>query len=113
MLNEHQLARSVIVVRWSVRPQIALIHCGEGAERLPCLPHFGDKWIDQGGKEGEKKKRRNDCTGFSSEIGTKLREWAVGQAGGSCNSQAALSLNYSKTRYLTLCLLGDTSRLGH
>ena len=24
------------------------------------------------------------CTGFSSEIGTKLRELAVGQAGGSC-----------------------------
>ena len=25
----------------------------EGAERIPCLPHFGDKWIDQGGMEGE------------------------------------------------------------
>ena len=23
-------------------------------------------------------------TGFSSEIGTKLRDWAVGQAGGRC-----------------------------
>ena len=36
-------------------------------------------------------------TGFSSEIGTKLRDWAVGQAGGSCYSQAALSSNDSKT----------------
>ena len=37
-------------------------------------------------------------TGFSSEIGTKLRDWAVGQAGGSCYSWAALSSNDSKTR---------------
>ena len=37
-------------------------------------------------------------TGFSSEIGTKLRDWAVGQARGSCYSQAALSSNDSKTR---------------
>ena len=36
-------------------------------------------------------------TGFSSEIGTKLRESAVGQAGGSCYSWAALSSNDSKT----------------
>ena len=40
------------------------------------------------------------CTGFSSEIGTKLRDWAVGQAEGSCYSQAALSSNDSKTRYI-------------
>ena len=38
-------------------------------------------------------------TGFSSEIGTKLRESAVGQVGGSCFSQAALSSNDSKTLY--------------
>ena len=38
-------------------------------------------------------------TGFSSEIGTKLRDWAVGQAGGSCYSWAALSSNDSKTLY--------------
>ena len=38
-------------------------------------------------------------TGFSSEIGTKLRDWAVGQAGGSCYSRAALSSNDSKTLY--------------
>ena len=38
-------------------------------------------------------------TGFSSEIGTKLRESAVGQAGGNCYSRAALSSNDSKTRY--------------
>ena len=38
-------------------------------------------------------------TGFSSEIGTKLREWAVGQAWGSCYSRAALSSNDSKTLY--------------
>ena len=36
-------------------------------------------------------------TGFSSEIGTKLRDWAVGQAGAGCYSQAALSSNDSKT----------------
>ena len=39
-------------------------------------------------------------TGFSSEIGTKLRDWAVGQDGGSCYSRAALSSNDSKTRYV-------------
>ena len=39
-------------------------------------------------------------TGFLSEIGTKLRESAVGQAGGSCYSRAALSSNDSKTLYL-------------
>ena len=38
-------------------------------------------------------------TGFSSEIGTKLRDWAIGLAGGSCYSWAALSSNYSKTLY--------------
>ena len=37
------------------------------------------------------------CTGFSNEIGTKLRDWAVGQTGGSCYSRAALSSNDSKT----------------
>ena len=39
------------------------------------------------------------CTAFSSEIGTKLRESAVGQAGGSCYSRAALSSNDSKMLY--------------
>ena len=43
-------------------------------------------------------------TGFSSEIGTKLRDWAVGQAGGSRYSQAALSSNDSKTLYLWIRL---------
>ena len=43
--------------------------------------------------------RPGGTTGFSSEIGTKLRESAVGQAGGSCYSRAALSSNDSKTRY--------------
>ena len=38
-------------------------------------------------------------TGFSSEIGTELRESAVGQAGGSCYSRAVLSSNDSKTLY--------------
>ena len=42
----------------------------------------------------------NIFTGFSSEIGTKLRESAVGQAGGSCYSWAALSSNDSKTLYI-------------
>ena len=45
------------------------------------------------------KKSDKPCTGFSSEIGTKLRDWAVGQAWGSCYSQAASSSNDSKTRY--------------
>ena len=39
-------------------------------------------------------------TGFSSEIGTKLCDWAVGQAWGSCYSWAALSSNDSKMLYL-------------
>ena len=49
-------------------------------------------------------------TGFSSEIGTKLHDWAVGQAGGSCYSQASLSSNDSKTRYSSMLatLSGDT-----
>ena len=38
-------------------------------------------------------------TGFSTQIGTKLRDLAVGQAGASCYSLAALSSNDSKTRY--------------
>ena len=38
-------------------------------------------------------------TGFSSQIGTKLRDWAVGQAGGSSYFWAALSSNDSKTLY--------------
>ena len=42
---------------------------------------------------------RGTSTGFSSEIGTKLCDWAVGQAWGSCYSWAALSSNDSKTRY--------------
>ena len=38
------------------------------------------------------------CTGISSEIGTKLRDWAVGRAGAGCYSGAVLSSNDSKTR---------------
>ena len=38
-------------------------------------------------------------TAFSSEMRTKLRDWAVGQARASCYSQAALSSNDSKTLY--------------
>ena len=37
-------------------------------------------------------------TGFSSQIGTKLRDLAVGQAWGSCYYWAALSSNDPKTR---------------
>ena len=44
-------------------------------------------------------------TGFSSEIGTKLRESAFGQAGGSCYPRAALSSNDSKTQYKNIILL--------
>ena len=39
-------------------------------------------------------------TGISSEIRTKLRDWAVLQARASCYSQAALYSNDSKTLYL-------------
>ena len=54
------------------------------------------KW---GGKSGDalEQTNLNLTTGFSSEIGTKLRDWAVVQAGGSCYSRAALSSNDSKT----------------
>ena len=41
--------------------------------------------------------RGHSHTGFSSQIGTKLRDWAVGQSWGSCYSWAALSSNDSKT----------------
>ena len=47
-------------------------------------------------REGIFNDRTANSTGFSSEIGTKLRESAVGQAGGSCYSRAALSSNDSK-----------------
>ena len=40
------------------------------------------------------------CTGISSQIKTKLRDWAVWKARASCFSQAALSSNDSKTLYL-------------
>ena len=43
---------------------------------------------------------RERCTGFLSQIGTKLRDWAIGQAWGSCFSWAALSSNDSKTLYV-------------
>ena len=36
-------------------------------------------------------------TGISSQMRTKLRDWAVGQARAGCFSQAALSSNDSKT----------------
>ena len=39
-----------------------------------------------------------ELTGFSSHLGVKLRNWAIGEAGGSCYSLAALSSNDSKTR---------------
>ena len=39
-------------------------------------------------------------TGFSSQIGTKLRDLAVGQAGAGCYAQAVLSTNDSKTLYI-------------
>ena len=38
-----------------------------------------------------------DYTGISSEIRTKLRDWAVWQARAGCYSQAALFSNDSKT----------------
>ena len=38
-------------------------------------------------------------TGISSQIRTKLRDWAVWQARAGCYSQAALSSNDSKTLY--------------
>ena len=42
-------------------------------------------------------------TGISSEIMTKLRDWAVWQARAGCYSQAALSSNDSKTLYILRC----------
>ena len=39
-------------------------------------------------------------TGISSHLGVKLRDWAVRQAAACCYSQAALSSNDSKTRYI-------------
>ena len=43
---------------------------------------------------------RRQLTGISSEIRTKLRDWAVWQARADCYSQAALSSNHSKTLYI-------------
>ena len=63
----------------------------------------------RGGRIAEKEVSKSDHippfkpirvrTGFSSEIGTKLRDWAVGQAWGSCYSREVLSSNESKTLY--------------
>ena len=47
-------------------------------------------------------------TGFLSEIGTKLRDLAVGQAGSNSYSRAALSSNDSKTLYFRLKVCGDS-----
>ena len=65
---------------------------------------FFDQRQDEDGRPEEEeevapatRRRVSSHTGFSSEIGTKLRDWAVGQAEGSCCSQAALSSNDSKT----------------
>ena len=44
-------------------------------------------------------------TGFLSEIGTKLRDLAVRQAGGSCYPRAALSSNDSKTRPVFMAII--------
>ena len=46
------------------------------------------------------------CTGISCHIGTKLGDWAVGQAGAGCYSQAALPSNDSKTRYMANVRIG-------
>ena len=43
----------------------------------------------------------NTCTGISSQMGTKLRDWVVWQASASCYSQTALSSNDSKTLYMS------------
>ena len=48
--------------------------------------------------------REKKNTGFSSQIGTKLRDLAVGLAVAGCYSQAPLSSNDSKTRYSILVL---------
>ena len=47
------------------------------------------------------------CTGISSEIRTKLRDWAVGKAQASCYSQAALSSNDSKTEKMACTWFGE------
>ena len=39
------------------------------------------------------------CTGISSQIKTKLRDWAVGQGRAGSYFQAAMSSNDSKTLY--------------
>ena len=41
-------------------------------------------------------------TGISSQIRTKLRDWAVGQARAGCYFQAAMSSNDSKTLYMPI-----------
>ena len=53
-------------------------------------------------REGKGARPQNSqCTGILSQIRTKLRDWAIGQAGAGCYSQAALSSNDSKTLYIT------------
>ena len=45
------------------------------------------------------------CTGISSQIRTKLRDWAIWQARAGCYSQAALSSNDSKTLYCVIIMM--------
>ena len=46
-------------------------------------------------------------TGILSQIGTKLRDWAVWQTRAGCYSQAVLSSNDSKTLYSFAKVLSD------
>ena len=45
------------------------------------------------------------CTGISSQMGTKLRDWAVRQAKAGCYSRAAMSSKDSKTLHDQLCFI--------
>ena len=94
------------MVYWmgSEKAMVNLIYCDKG-ESLG-RPHWPGFFFGGGGLFiGAFKVVFGSCfpfcfgrhTGFSSEIGTKLRELAVGQAGGRCYSQAKLSSNDSKT----------------
>ena len=83
--------------RPSASGEAEVIRGRETVKRVRCLaePHLSTWRARQVSNTGF----LQGFTGFSSQIGTKLRDWAVGQAEAGFYSQAALSSNDVKTRY--------------
>ena len=79
------------------RPRPGQLHLS----RFPTLFGYPGVWV---GLAQSVRSRRSikggTCTGISSHLGAKLRDWADRQAMAGCFSWAALSSIDSKTRYI-------------